>query len=730
MATSKIIVKILDDLSPSAIKLRSVSRPPEGLHNMFINEVGQVEKREGFAKYNTDSIGASHAITGLHRFYNESDDSKEFLASWNTKIYSLASAAGHAATALKSKAATDYTHTADAETHFANYGSHSYIANDADAVAKYNGTYVRSVGITVPTACTVGVDSLLYYTGGYAVNLNSTVASGSTYIASVNAATRAGKVDQVQIYCATKLEGVKVATFDEISTNVYTARDVESIDDVTAGATQVFTVDLDVEVGDYIGIYFTGGTLDASTASGGSMKSKAGDQTACSGATFSSTSGTSIAIRAYIVGPLTAGTYYHKITYVDEDGYESNGGTASAGLTLTTSTAHYNGLNLSSIPVSTDDKVEKRRVYRTTVDGAIYYYIGEIDDNTTTTYDDTTADASVGSALSSNHEAPPSGSSLITKRRSRIILANDDDLCISDISDIEYFPAAWFIETGNGQDITGLCEQLSALPTFTNNSIERLIGSDEDNFEFTNAYSDYGCYAPRSVAICDNLVVYLSYKGICYFDGETSGYFSERLNKYLRDNINYTYIQKAAAVYYNGLYLLSYPKGDSTVNSETVYIDLANKTTGVYNYAFHCYSKWERMGDGNQLYGGSTSIGRVYRLGNSVTTDDTAAIAAYDKTDFMDFGYPERWKQFYHLYIKVKSTTGTALRFYYTLDDASETYKDLTLTANKTLWYKIDLAGGGQYGRAIQLRPYMSDAYDAIFQGYAVVFDMEEEEYS
>ena len=52
----KIIYRILDDLSPSQVKLRSVSRPPEGLHDMFINEKGQVEKRKGYAKYNTDEI--------------------------------------------------------------------------------------------------------------------------------------------------------------------------------------------------------------------------------------------------------------------------------------------------------------------------------------------------------------------------------------------------------------------------------------------------------------------------------------------------------------------------------------------------------------------------------------------------------------------------------------------------------------------------------------------------
>ena len=102
MPTKKIIVKILDDLSPSDIKLRNVSRPPEGLHNMFINEKGQIEKRQGYAKYNTTSLNASYPIIGMHRFYNEEDDSKEFLVACYNKIYKMDASAPHSGTELSS----------------------------------------------------------------------------------------------------------------------------------------------------------------------------------------------------------------------------------------------------------------------------------------------------------------------------------------------------------------------------------------------------------------------------------------------------------------------------------------------------------------------------------------------------------------------------------------------------------------------------------------------------
>lgn len=424
-------------------------------------------------------------------------------------------------------------------------------------------------------------------------------------------------------------------------------------------------------------------------------------------------------------GSLGTGDYVYAYTYVDKDGYESNASASSAAVTV--GAGEKVTLTIANSP---DPKVVAKNIYRSQIDDTVLYYEGQVADNTTTTFTSSIADTALGSLLHTDHDAPPERCHLIAKRLNRIILASDDEIAISQLSDVEYFPPAFFQQTGFRQKITGMIQQTNALPVFTENSIERLLGTDEDNFEFKNAYSRKGSYAPRSVVSCDNLVVYLGFDGIYYFDGETTGIFNYKLNRYIQDNMNYEYIDKSAATYYKGRYWLSYPKGTSTVNSETVYIDLINKTTGVFDFAFSCYSRWERFGDGNRLFGGSVSEGTVYEIDNNVTIDDISPIACYDKTDFMDFGYPERWKQFYHIYIKVKSTTATTLTFYYTLDDNDETSQDISIDADTTKWYKIDLEGGGQRGRAIQLRPYVYDVSDITFCGYEVVFTMEAEEYS
>jgi len=574
---AKQIWKALDNLSPSQIKLSQLPRKPDGLHNLKFNEYGQLVKRKGYSKYNTTSIGASHKIVGMHRFYTQAN-LKEFLVAWNTNIYKLSETTPWGATSIKSGL------TADSDTYFCDFLNHCYFVNGVDGVFKYDRTNVRTMGITPPTAKPTGV------------------AQGSG-------------------------------------------------------------------------------------------------------------------------GSLGAGDYKFAYTYVDEDGYESNLSPVSDAVTCVASDSV-----VLTIVNSSDAKVASRNIYRTSVGGAIYYYDGAVADNSTTTYTSTIADTALGTEAATNHTAPPATSHLITKRRNKLYLAYNDYLYPSHTSDVEYFPPLWRIRTGNSQKIMGLLEQLTALPVATEDSIERLVGTDEDNFEFKNSYSTEGCVAMRSYVNCDNLIVYLGFNGINYFDGTTSGIFSKAVNEYIK-NINGTYRHLSCATYFDDKYFLCYPKGASTVPSETIWIDLKNKSYGVYDFDFSCFSVWNRGTDGLQLYGGSNTIGQVYKLFNG-TDDDGSAITAYDDIEPLDLGYPELWKQFYNVYIKVKSTTGTALRFYYTLDDASETYKDLTMTANKTLWYKIDFGGGGQRARAIKPRPYISDKYDFTIMGYAVVFELEPPEYA
>ena len=576
---AKQIYRILDDLSPSEAKLRNL--PRKLLYNMNINEYGQLEKRAGYAKYNTNSIGASHKITGMHRFYKMATSSKEFLVNWNTSLYKLPDTGDHDAVALTNCP----TLTADQDTYFADFYNHCYIVNGSNTMMKYNMTNVRTVGIAPPD-------------GNYLI----------------------------------------------------------------------FNSNID--------------------------------------------------------GSLTPGIYYYRLTFVDEDGYESNGSVIwGTGLAL----AHPNDGNKMNIPTSTDTKIAKRRIYRTTAGGVVFYYEGEVADNSTETYNSTIADATIAlnSVLHTDHDAPPSDPHLITKRRNRLYLGHDSELCISHLSDREYFPAAWFIYTGSRQKIRGLIEARADLAILTDDTLERLVNYDEDNFEMIPTFSTEGCIAQRSLVNCDNLIFYLGFDGIYYFDGVATRKLNNPLNKYIKDNIVDACAYLSCGTFFDDKYILCYPKTGGTYPTETVYYDSVNGNYGIYSFAFSCFSKWDKGSDGLQLKGGSNTIGQIYSVFSGLD-DDGSAITAYDKPSPIDMGKPEVYKQFYSIFIKIKSTTATTLTMNYSLDNATEvTSQTKTIEANKTKWYRVGLGEGGIRGRSIQPRPLISDKYYFEIHGYLISYEDE-----
>ncbi len=92
-----------------------------------------------------------------------------------------------------------------------------------------------------------------------------------TLIAKGNPANAGGKITSVQIWANEDLVNCEVAIFTEVSPNTFTTRSNQAIGAVTAGSKQTFPVDLDVEEGDYIGIYYSGGKIDYVSTDGAGM---------------------------------------------------------------------------------------------------------------------------------------------------------------------------------------------------------------------------------------------------------------------------------------------------------------------------------------------------------------------------------------------------------------------------------------------------------------------------
>ncbi|GAG95869.1 unnamed protein product, partial [marine sediment metagenome] len=250
-----------------------------------------------------------------------------------------------------------------------------------------------------------------------------------------------------------------------------------------------------------------------------------------------------------------------------------------------------------TIPTSTDAKVPavggKRRIYRTAVGGAIYYYDGEVDNNSGTSYKSDGADSALGTQIATKHDTVHTSPQLLVKRDNRIYLGDDERLYPSHIGDVEYFPAVWLQRTPDRRKITGLVEQGRNLVVFTEDTISVLTGTDEDNFQFRKSFPGDGCIAPRSIQNIKQYIIFLGFEGLMAFNGVETVDIDEKLNKYLRDNINYAAADTSCSCYYDDKYILSYPKDTAVYPTESVYFDYKTGKTGVYSFAFNVFSRWD-----------------------------------------------------------------------------------------------------------------------------------------
>lgn len=102
-------------------------------------------------------------------------------------------------------------------------------------------------------------------------------------------ANASGKITSVEIWAVQfySLLNCEVAIFYITSGDNFSTRSTHAIGTVAHGSKQIFEVDLDVEEGDYIGIYFTSGRIER-TGSGGDVGVlyATGDHIPCTDKTF------------------------------------------------------------------------------------------------------------------------------------------------------------------------------------------------------------------------------------------------------------------------------------------------------------------------------------------------------------------------------------------------------------------------------------------------------------
>ncbi len=105
--------------------------------------------------------------------------------------------------------------------------------------------------------------------GSAAIDRGSSISPNYTVLDLANAANDNGSITSIEVWAATNMTGLRVGTFYLISGTTYKCRDSAVIGNVVAGSKQIFTgLSIVVHVGDYIGAYWNGGTIEGDITGG------------------------------------------------------------------------------------------------------------------------------------------------------------------------------------------------------------------------------------------------------------------------------------------------------------------------------------------------------------------------------------------------------------------------------------------------------------------------------
>ncbi len=129
---------------------------------------------------------------------------------------------------------------------------------DNVAVSKGNIMYASKVEIKV------SIDVI--YVGADPIPRANQLLTGNTNIDKNNPAKGSGILDSVQLYTRNGVQGLTIGTFYTTNGNTLKCRDSVYIGNLSAGFREITGLSLEIVVGDFIGNYLTGGSIDSNLA--------------------------------------------------------------------------------------------------------------------------------------------------------------------------------------------------------------------------------------------------------------------------------------------------------------------------------------------------------------------------------------------------------------------------------------------------------------------------------
>lgn len=241
--------------------------------------------------------------------------------------------------------------------------------------------------------------------------------------------------------------------------------------------------------------------------------------------------------------------FSYKVTFVNKQGHESNAGPQSANLTLTAGRA---AITITEIPVSSDNQVIARKIYRTVAAGSLWIYVARIEDNTTTTYSDTTADTSLGSITApeagdvSIDNSPPPTVGIIKFWKHTMFGAGDPSnpqtIYWSNPDDVEGWPQ--LNSAILDAKITAIYESYSSLIVETELGKWQVSGENPD-FRLDKIINNIGCIGRRAAGETRIEGWAIDRDGLRLYDANSPVKISEPIRDKFDDEFPKTYIESS-----------------------------------------------------------------------------------------------------------------------------------------------------------------------------------------
>lgn len=168
------------------------------------------------------------------------------------------------------------------------------------------------------------------------------------------------------------------------------------------------------------------------------------------------------------------------------------------------------------------------------------------------------------------------------------------------------------IPSGKGDSGTGLHSQNGYLYIFQKHALWEIYGTSFSNFELRNISNEVGMIDKRTLVEYDRYMIFFSGKDIYMFDGANLKNLTDgRINKLISTWANNT---SPTATLWGNRYVLSYTPAGGSTNSEAIYYDITRDVFGkLEGVNAGAWSNWNGGTDTGQIYFGSSNQGSIYR---------------------------------------------------------------------------------------------------------------------